>query len=53
MDIIAQKIPTLKTNEQISTQNMETWLLWRQSIMVVLQIVCEKLLGEKKKSECL
>lgn len=27
---------------------METWLLWRQSIMAVFQITCEKLLGGEK-----
>lgn len=48
MDIIKEKIPTLKKKWANKPQNMETWLLWTQSIMVVLQIICEKLLGGEK-----
>lgn len=48
MGSITEKIPPLKKNEQISTQNMETWLIRRQNATVVLQIICEKLLGGKK-----
>lgn len=53
MDIIKEKIPTLKKKWANKPQNMETWLLWTQSIMVVFKSFVKSCLGGKKKSEYL